>query len=215
MNIVTVGAWGALWAWMGRNADQLQALSAVAAALTAIWALRRAVADSLDRSRPVVIAEFQRPEHSTSSIDFVVRNTGASPARDLRLVFEPPLVQPASGKSVGGFVVQRYADAIGILGPGQDLRNVWYSTDISSKDNLEQLPERVHVTVSYRRSKWRRWKDCFPLNVDDVRLTTFAVESDSMLGSARASRKALEKIAASTERLQGEYAKSLRVPATD
>lgn len=111
-----------IWRWINESGAGLSGMAAIVTAAIAVIALRQTSQDSRDRSRPVVIAEFQQARDSTSAIDLVVRNFGASVARDLEVSFEPQLAVPdTGGPFVTPFLIKRYADPIPVIAPGQDL----------------------------------------------------------------------------------------------
>lgn len=66
------------------------ALATVAAAVVAIWTLVALKRDSLDRTRPVMLAEL-RAAILTHDAEFIVRNVGQSVACNVRVEFDPPL----------------------------------------------------------------------------------------------------------------------------
>lgn len=171
----------------------------------AVIALRQTAQDSRDRSRPVVIAEFRPARDSTSAIDLVVRNLGASVARDLEVSFEPQLVVPdTGGPFVTPFLIKRYADPIPAVAPGQDLRNIWWSGAVghgNDLENSEPTPDEVRVNVQYRGSGKSQYCDSFSLHVDIVKMTTYSTSSDSLPGRLKTMDASLKQIAGATQQL--------------
>lgn len=190
------------WDWLAANSPQFSLLATVITAVVAVFALGQSARDLRSRTRPVVLAEFQKPEHSTTAIDFVVRNVGASVAHDLNIKFEPDIKIPdkESTNPLAPTIVKRYSRTIPVLGPGEKLRNVWYQAGFSDQDEL--IPKQVDIHISYKSEvRLRGYQETFSLDVDTVLLTTYAVGSDSMLGCARTSSKALKSIADSENEL--------------
>ena len=201
---------GALWQWINDNGSGLSAIAAISTGVVAIIALRSAAMDSRERTRPYVVAEFRRAENSHSAIDLVIRNTGQSVARDVRVAFSPSFEVPdVGGPYMTSYLLQRYATPIPTLGPGQELSNIWFSgrsvPGSNEMANHEPTPDLVTVTVTYR-STHSTHQDVFPLHVDLIRLTTFSTSSTSLVGrlktidqSLDGARKALQQIARNTE----------------
>lgn len=137
-------------------------LSAAATAVVAIGTLIRAGRDSRERTRPVVIAEYRVPAFGFNILELVVRNIGASVARNVKVSFDPPLVDQGTGESTTPFVIARYANPIPALGPGQELVNAVYIDDDDPDDS--DLPPVLTVTIEYDRwRKVRRYRDTFRL----------------------------------------------------
>jgi len=75
-------------AWLNENGAAVSTLMAIATAIVAVLALRQTARDSADRSRPMVLAEFRRAVNSDRTVDLVIRNAGASMARDVHVTFD-------------------------------------------------------------------------------------------------------------------------------
>lgn len=86
-----------MWEWLKLNGAGLSALAAVVTAAIAVVALGHTASDSRDRSRPMMVAEFQLAVNNGAAIDLVVRNAGPSIARDVTVTFDPRLVVPDDG----------------------------------------------------------------------------------------------------------------------
>lgn len=180
--------------WMNDNGAALSALATVATAVVAIVALSHTARDSRERARAVVLAEFRKEEHSSTVIDLVVRNAGQSVARDVVVKFDPePLLPDDGGVYLTKWLLQRYRQTIPTLAPGQELTNIWFSMD-AAEANEEPTADQVRVTISYRRSRFRRYSEVFPLDVDLIRMMTFAEDSTSMPGRMTSIAKSLEAL---------------------
>lgn len=184
------------WASIDWDAGYWAAVGGLAAALTgvvAIWALVHAARDSRERSRPFVLAEYRIPANAYKRLDFVIRNAGASVARDLEVRFEPSLEPTTNDRSMRTYLIKRYMTRIPSLGPGQELSNVVLVDDEDPLGN--DIPSDVVVTVSYTRGWFRRYRDQFRLLTDVYTNHTYATSSDSVLGRLTQIRDELRRIA--------------------
>ncbi|MFJ1510941.1 hypothetical protein [Cellulosimicrobium funkei] len=165
-------------------------ISTAATAVVAIWAIAAAKNDSRDRSRPVVVAEYRVPPHGHFALIFVVRNAGASVARDITVTFDPELGTPTDGQKIRPFLIERYEDPIPVLAPGQELTN---SVHVDDKSQYEtDLPFEVTVRIRYRRSRWRWYEDEYPLKSAVHTKETRLESSGSPAGQLKSIREALE-----------------------
>lgn len=206
-------ALGDIWTWMNDNGAGLSALAAIVAGLVAVVALVRTVADSRERSRPMVIAEFQPGPNSDSTIDLVVRNVGLTVARDLVVRLDPsPVIPGEGGPYLTAYTLQRYAAPIAVLAPGQELRNIWWSGSVrggsNDLENDEPTSDDVNVSVRYRGYGNARYADTYILHVDVVKLTTFAVSSTSLPGRLKTIDASLREVATATTRIARQLAGS-------
>lgn len=188
------------WQWINSNGGGLAGISAVVAAVVAVWALRHTALDSRERTRPVMVGEFRKAENSAGAIDLVVRNIGASVARHVEVDFDPKISLPEdTSQLVTPFLLRRYAEPIAVVAPGQELSNIWFSTDYQGeKDgrgdlpNHEPTPNIVTVTIRYRDADDKRtYCDAYRLDVDVVRMTTYSTASDSIPGRIDGIHKSL------------------------
>ncbi|MBN8884050.1 MAG: hypothetical protein J0H73_17295, partial [Salana multivorans] len=100
--------WNNFTTWLDWNA--VTAVATVAAALVAVLALRSAARDSRERSRPDVVAEYRVEPRVHKVLTFVVRNVGPTAAKDVRVVFEPPIEEASASQALRQFVRDRYAE---------------------------------------------------------------------------------------------------------
>lgn len=183
-----------IWDWLGQNAAQLALLATVATAGVAMGTLTHAKRDSIERSRPVVVAALELAPENDTAIQLVVRNYGQTPARHVQVTFDREL--EAVGKRGDGArqIKERYSRPVGTLGPGQALRNSWW-TGVAARGerqlvNLHGTPDSAVVTVEYADIVepvrfWRRrrtYSDTFSIDVRDLILQTNSVSSTSMRG---------------------------------
>ncbi|XKH54436.1 hypothetical protein LG284_05450 [Citricoccus nitrophenolicus] len=185
---------GLVWDWFGQNDGQLALLATVATAIVAMGALLHAKQDSIERSRPVVVASLELAPENDTAIQLVVRNYGQTPARDVRIRFDRNLEAVERPGDGARRITERYSTPIGTLGPGQVLRNSWWTGVAAPGErqlvNLHGTPDSACVTVQYadlaepsrfwRRS--RRYADTFPIDVRDLMLEQGSVSSTSLRG---------------------------------
>jgi hypothetical protein len=145
-----------------------------------------------------VIAEF-RPAHAQAVqyLALVLRNVGASVAKDIDVRIAPDLKQWTGGAKDFGrkAIVKRYEKRIPTLGPGQELSNTFQFD--AENETASELPFDITVIVSYQRSRgWgTRYRDEFPLSVRVLALETWVESSKSTESQIEKSRQALEAIA--------------------
>lgn len=187
-----------VWEWVNEYGSGIGAVAGVLAALVAILALMSAAWDSKARSQPMIAAEFRPSADNDTEVEFVVTNLGPTPARDVRVAFDPPLVMPAdSTRLMAQFIVKRYERPIPVLNPGQVLSNTWWAGQAGPGDELtnrEPTPDEVRVDVSYKGIGWRRIKESFDLTIEMVTLTTYSVSSTSIKGRLKSVDESLRKI---------------------
>lgn len=146
----------------------------------------------------MIAAEFRPSADNDTEVEFVVTNLGPTPARDVRVAFDPPLVMPTdTTRLMAPFIVKRYARSIPVLNPGQVLSNTWWAGQAGPGDELtnrEPTPDEVRVDVSYKGIGWRRIKESFDLTIETVTLTTYSVSSTSIKGRLKSVDESLRKI---------------------
>lgn len=182
--------------WLGYHATALIALGGIAtviAALVAVFTLLRAGLDSASRTRPYVVAEFNVPEFAYKRLDFTVRNTAPTAARDVRVEFDPPFEPSTDPSQLGGYVARRFARPLSVLGPGQQLTSVLM---VDTKDERKSdVGETLAVSVSYGSPWWRRrYRDRFVLYRMVHTEQVFTESSDSLRGRLKSIADSLEKL---------------------
>ncbi len=189
------------WNWINDYGTAIGAVAGVVAAIVAIIALISAALDSKARSQPMIAAEFRPAPDSDSSIEFVLSNLGATPARDVKVTFSPGIVIPQDADTdrlLAPYIVKRYERPIPVLNPGQSLSNTWWAGSLSGGSNEltndEPTPDDVTVSVSYKGLGWRRLSDSFDLTIETVTLTTYSVSSTSTKGRLKTIDDSLKKI---------------------
>ena len=197
--------WLDLWKFLGDNSDAVgagmaivTAIVAIITAILAIAALRSAARDSRERSRPLVYARFRESENSDSSYELVVVNSGQTAARDLLVTFSPPIDETALNDKLVKMIAERYESPIGVLPPGGELTNVWWSGSNQGGNELQNhiaTPDDVTVDVSYKGNRIRRYRDTFKLESKTMKLKTYSVSSTSMPGMTKSIRDHLKSLA--------------------
>lgn len=125
-------------------------IAAAATALVAIGTLLAASRDSKERTRPVIVVEYRIPPFPYMTLELVVRNVGASTARNIRVAFDPPLPDTGRQASFAPFVTRRYSQPITVLGPGQELSNAVHIDEVNPSNC--DVPDDMNVSVEYDRS---------------------------------------------------------------
>ncbi|MEA2575388.1 MAG: hypothetical protein QOH93_2686 [Chloroflexia bacterium] len=107
-----------------------------------------------EESAPYVVVYFDSDADKPEFIHLVIKNLGKKLARDVRLIFEPPLANSHEGEFANIPLLQ---EGIGALAPGQEVRTFFDST-ISYLGRIEEdeashkyptLPLVYNVTISY------------------------------------------------------------------
>ncbi|NNM44591.1 hypothetical protein [Knoellia koreensis] len=183
--------YSAFWSAVG-------ALATLAAAVVAIMTLLALRRDSQDRTRPVMGAYLQAHPLSHGTSELVVTNYGPTPARDVRVIFDPPLPKLEGAEARGKitpFLEKRYDQVIPTVAPGMKLINVY---TVMGDQNDEPVPNSFTISFSYTDMRGRtRYKDAYPLSVETLRNSTSTSPSDKPGGSdiPKRTAKALEAIA--------------------
>lgn len=161
------------WIALGSIAGLLTALGtvimAVAIVVTAFYAkgtLAAAKADSRARTRPVVVAELRRELLARGTTLLVMRNVGASIARNVEVSFDPPAPSRSELESMPmsenmKWVYQRFAQPITTWAPGWTISNVVRSGDQSTF-------EPMTVTIQYEGPDETHYEDSYALLPDHI-----------------------------------------------
>lgn len=128
----------------------------------------------------------------------VIANVGQSVARNVEITFDPAL--PNYEKTPDGqpgvvapILGRRFARPIGILAPGQRLKNIYSHLAVGVEGNIEPVPEKFTVNVRYTDDRARSYQDSFPLDQGLIGLETQSNPSDTN-DSEKRRNKALEAI---------------------
>lgn len=195
------------WQWMNDNGAALGFLATVATAYIAVRAIMQASSDSRERSRPVITAELDVAEHNDSGVDLTIANKGQSVARDIVVLFDPPLKAADDGEKTSvENIIKRYDKAISVMAPGQKFVNTWWmGIDAQGQDDLVNLihtPDAVQITICYRDAQGRhRYKDSYELDVNVLLNHTQQWSSTSFKGRMASIDKSLQGAAGALMRL--------------
>lgn len=149
----------------------------------------------LQESAPYVVVYFDMPYGNDWVMYFVVKNTGRTVAKDVKLTFDPPLMT-GFGDNPHAFDIYAIKEGIRLLAPGQEIRTPFDSHPNYVKD---KLPTIYQVAVSYSdgiRPDRIVHHDTIDLSIfDDLSVLQKKEEEDLI--------KAVETLARSSERTQG------------
>lgn len=208
MDIYSLGPLSSdVWEWVAANNAQLGLLVGVVSAVIALSALHRTAKDSENRSRPMVVAEFQFAKDSPSHLDLVIRNYGPTIARNLSVEFDRDITSDSADEwSIGQLIRRRYAGtSFHSFSPNQEFRNVWWrGKEVQGQRRLVNTfdtPDSVKVTLRYEDPKGKSHCDEFELETDSFLLSTAATASTSLLGRLKTIDASLVKLADSSQRL--------------
>lgn len=155
-----------------QNAAILSALANTATALVAIVAAAVAIAGLHHQSRPYVIAEWHIPKHSSKIIEFVVRNTGKTAARKVKisLIDSDTSKEISTSDRVNQLLLNRYVRPVETLAPDQRMSNILH---------FEQgtWPENFTVKISYKRWWFMRYRDSFAIRGAEYKGHTYRKSS--------------------------------------
>lgn len=123
--------------------------------------------------------------------NLIIKNSGASLARDVKVSFDPPL--PTDEKSrdgqrnVAALINKRYSDPIPVWVPGRAMENFYWVRDVTTPDDdpesVDGVPREVTVTISYRADQRKHtYTDQFPLNVRELEGAALPVKTTITTG---------------------------------
>lgn len=132
-------------------------LSAAAAVVTTVVAVRSlgvTAKDSRDRSRPVLVASLRNSTLGKGTQDLFIKNYGATAARGVTVLFDPPLDDTGDTSKNVHWIGQRYNERIAVWPAGLVLRNVYR--------HPQEDPGRRTVVIAYQGlSRKDRFTDRF------------------------------------------------------
>lgn len=152
----------------------------------------------------MMVAELVSDRYAPATQHLVVRNAGPSPARDVRVSFDPPLPEIADPSGlVTPFIKQRYEARVPVIAPGQRLSNIWFSGEAGPGGdwvNREPLPGSFAVQLDYRgNARRRRYSERFPLTIDVIRKETYVTSSRDPAEQVKKALKELPKVVAALQ----------------
>lgn len=146
----------ATWDAIGSAATGGGFLLAGVAAVVAVVQLRLAKQTRLDQNRPYVLVTFEQGQTWGNSVDIVIRNVGTGPARDVRIVADPPLERTNEEPNMILAGVRFFNEPIPLMPPGYELRT--YFDDLISRTE-STLPARYAFTTSYHDGHGNSWSE--------------------------------------------------------
>ena len=143
--VVARGAPAEVTAW----ATLLEGAILAVAALFA-WSQLAEMRDTrLAQTRPYVIAYIHPHSTAHTIIDFVIANVGKTAARNVRLLFEPPLSDTSGpAASFPNAHWAAFESGLPLLAPGQQLSCLWAQSTTVFGDNTTAVKRHV-VSISY------------------------------------------------------------------
>jgi hypothetical protein len=199
-------------AWLWFNTARVVAAAALGAlgiaavtATVAVRTLRQTRRDSKAKARPKIAAELRLVPYTKGSLSLVVRNTGPSIAKNVRVTFDPPILMPKDPEGlVTPFLLRRFAKPIPVMTPGMELDNLYYVAvpdPAGSRKliNSEPIPDVVTVKISYSSDDGDPYTDEFPLDADLHRKRTYITSSTSPDAQAKELLRILQNIDRSLE----------------
>lgn len=152
-------------------------------AIMAIRAFRHTQRNSHSRTRPMMSAEFKIVDKET--LNLVVKNHGASIARDVLVCFTPS--QPNHEMSADGYgnfgrlINERYERPVPVWVPGREMESFyWLRDDQGTNDaprSVDGMPYLTNATISYVGDDGRRYDDKFPLDVREFSGAAMPIET--------------------------------------
>lgn len=133
---ISNGGWTAIAAWVGL-------LLAVVAAIFGYFQFHEARRVRAEQAQPYVAIFMEPTEADPNAVDLIIKNFGATVARDIEIAIAPPPRSSING-SVGELKVPT---TIHTLVPGQQWSTFW-DTTFHRKDR--GLPDRHTATISFK-----------------------------------------------------------------
>lgn len=103
----------------------VSAITTVVTALIAVLALQSTARDSRDRTRPMLVAELWRSTMGSQTQHLVIKNYGASVAREVAVMFDPPLPDTEDTSKSVHWMNERFREPIPVWAPGAAMSNVY------------------------------------------------------------------------------------------
>lgn len=203
--------------WLWFNTARVGAAAALAAvglaAITttvAVRTLRQTRRDSKSKARPTISAELRAVEHSHGSQSLIIRNTGPSIAKDVRVTFDPPIPIPENPAGlVTPILLRRYSKPIPVMTPGTELDNLYYAAQPGPGPGMvngEPVPDIVTVKINYTSGDGDPYTDEYPLDVDLLRARTYQTSSAAPEAQLKEAVKTIKSIDRSLKSLAGSGA---------
>lgn len=165
--------------------DQISAfwagVTGVTAVVTGVVAIATLIAlrqDSRDRSRRVVAADLLPVVLSHGTSELVIRNVGASVARNVRVSFSPDITEETG--QMAGYLARRYSQPITTMGPGRRLSNLYsHWKGDGSLELADPVPFDLTVAITYNDTHGRHYADSYELSMSSLRNETTTSPSNT------------------------------------
>lgn len=129
--------------------------AAVVAVIVGLSQLKEARRLRREQAQPYVAVFAESSANHPAQIDLVIKNFGATPARDIRVTFAPE-PQSANLRNSGITRGVQVPEVISLLVPGQEWRTYWdWSAALAKADDL---PRRYDVSVTFSDLRGKRIK---------------------------------------------------------
>ncbi|MFT9774384.1 hypothetical protein ACMZ29_17230 [Brevibacterium casei] len=188
-------AWGLTATEWAATAALATIATALVAAITAFLVLRQlhAAREQLndarkaqaEQERPYVVVSIDHSEAGSQLMDLVIQNVGKTPARNLRLTFDPAPVRAEETPGLELAKARLFNEPLPLLPPGRVIRT-FFDSAIDRKDS--NLPSEYNVQVTYENTSGERWKEDSVLDLDILEGAMF-VETYGMHHLAKAVRE--------------------------
>lgn len=192
--------------WLWFNTARVGAAAALGAlglatitTTVAVRTLRQTRRDSKAKARPTISAELRAIAHTHGAQSLVIRNTGRSIAKDVRVTFNPPIPMPENPEGlVTPTMLRRYSEPVPVMTPGMELDNLYYAAQPGPEGNTmingEPVPDTVTVRISYTSGDGDAYEDDYPLDVELLRARTFQTSSAAPEAQLKEAVKTIKSI---------------------
>ncbi len=151
----------------------------------------------LAQTRPYVIAYIHPNSTAHTILDFVIANVGKTAARNVRLVFEPPLSDtsgPAASFSNAHWAA--FESGLPLLAPGQQLSCLWAQATIVFDDKTTAVKKHV-VSISYSGG----------LPADSAYVDEYVLDAEAFFGLMRVAGKGADDAVRALEEIKSTLSK--------
>lgn len=160
------------WIAITSIATAVMAVAIIATAFFAGHTLKATREDSRARTRPIIVAELRRELLSHGTTLLVLKNMGASIARNVNVGFEPP--SPANldelpAANMMKWIYERYTTPITTWAPG------WTLSNVIRAGHDAMAP--ITVTVDYKGPDGTQYQDSYYLHPDHILKETHSTPS--------------------------------------
>lgn len=202
---------GDAWAWVNGNGTGLAAAAAIVTGVFAAVALRQTAKDSRERTRPYVIAEYQRIPYASGTLALVVRNTGQSVATDVRVTFDDLGPEAKRKDSLVEVIARRYDRTFLAMPPGQAFSNSVRTSARNPKGD-DKPADLVTATVAYKHRR-KKYSETFALDCTVYAGEVTTSSSESPEGRLMEVRDAVRSIAAELGGVRDDVRAAIEVVA--